>query len=99
VAAVSRYRHPAPVYSFTPGRDVACRLMLNYGVHPIVVPDVDSTDKMLALVERELVRYASLDIGDTVIFVAGHPPGRSGTTNLMKLHRNGELPAEKQEAA
>jgi pyruvate kinase len=96
---VSRYRPAAPVYSFTPGPDVAHRLMLNYGVHPIVVPDVDSTDEMLALVERELVRYASLDTGDTVVFVAGHPPGRSGTTNLMKLHRIGELPAEKREAA
>ena len=29
--------------------------------------------------------------GDTVVFVAGQPIGRPGTTNLMKLHRVGEL--------
>jgi pyruvate kinase len=33
----------------------------------------------------------SLNNGDSVVFVAGQPIGRPGTTNLMKLHRIGEL--------
>jgi len=38
------------------------------------------------LVERNLVRP-----GEGVVFVAGQPIGRAGTTNLLKLHRIGEL--------
>jgi pyruvate kinase len=32
-----------------------------------------------------------MKLGDDVVFVAGQPVGRAGTTNLMKLHRVGEL--------
>ena len=32
--------------------------------------------------------------GDRVVFVAGQPIGVRGTTNLMKLHRVGELASE-----
>jgi pyruvate kinase len=28
--------------------------------------------------------------GDTIVFVAGVPPGIARTTNVMKLHRIGE---------
>jgi hypothetical protein len=31
-----------------------------------------------------------LHTGDKVVFVAGVPIGRAGSTNLMKLHRVGE---------
>ena len=36
-------------------------------------------------------RTGALHNGDSVVFVAGQPIGRPGTTNLMKLHRIGEL--------
>jgi pyruvate kinase len=31
-----------------------------------------------------------LKVGDSVVFLAGQPVGRPGTTNLMKLHRIGD---------
>jgi len=61
------------------------------GGFPILAPDVASTDEMLTLSDALLCDRGSLKNGDSVVFVAGQPIGRLGTTNLMKLHRVGEL--------
>ena len=59
------------------------------GVVPLLAPDVASTDEMLGLMDRVLVNGGYLNKGELVVFVAGQPVGRPGTTNLMKLHRIG----------
>jgi pyruvate kinase len=46
---------------------------------------------MMAVMDRTLVEKELLQKGDAVVFVAGQPIGRPGTTNLIKLHRVGEL--------
>jgi pyruvate kinase len=88
---VARYRPPVPIYAFTTDDVVARRLSPIYGVRPIFAPRVPSTDAMLSLMDRVLVERGMVKDGDGVIFVAGQPIGRSGTTNLLKLHRIGEL--------
>ena len=40
---------------------------------------------MLNLMDRVLVEGGYLQKGELVIFVAGQPVGRPGTTNLMKV--------------
>ena len=86
---VSRYRPPVGIYAITPHDTTARQLSVNYGVTPIPAPDVSSTDEMLALMDRIMVEGKYLTTGDLVVFVAGQPVGRPGTTNLMKLHRVG----------
>jgi pyruvate kinase len=88
---VSRYRPSVPIYAFTPGEAVARRLMPVFGVRPVLAPDVPSTDDMLALMDKVLLDRRLVSLGDSVVFVAGQPIGRPGTTNLLKLHRIGEL--------
>ncbi len=86
---VSRYRPPVPIYAVTPHDTAARQLAVNYGVTPVLAPDVSSTDEMLAQMERVLVEGDHIKKGQLVVFVAGQPVGRPGTTNLMKLHRIG----------
>jgi pyruvate kinase len=86
---VSRYRPPVPIYAFTPNVSVARQLAINYGISPILAPDAASFDEMMALMDRRLVENGCVKSGDTVVFVAGQPIGRVGSTNLMKLHRVG----------
>jgi pyruvate kinase len=86
---VSRYRPPVSIYAITPHDTTARQLAVNYGVTPILAPDVFDTDEMLALMDRLMVRDGLLKAGQLVVFVAGQPVGRPGTTNLMKLHRVG----------
>ncbi len=87
---VSRYRPPVPIYAITPNELAARQLAINYGITPILAPDVSSTDEMLHQMDVLLVEHGVLEHGELVVFVAGQPPGRAGTTNLMKLHRIGE---------
>ena len=86
---VSRYRPPVNIFAITPHDTTARQLSVNYGVTPVLAPDVSSTDEMLAQMDRVLVEGGYLQKGQLVVFLAGQPVGRPGTTNLMKLHRVG----------
>ncbi|HXB67953.1 MAG TPA: pyruvate kinase [Candidatus Acidoferrales bacterium] len=86
---VSRYRPPVGVYAITPHDTTARQLSVSYGVIAVLAPDVSSTDEMLAQMDRVLIEGGFLKKGELVVFLAGQPVGRPGTTNLMKLHRLG----------
>jgi len=88
---VSRYRPPVSVFAVTPHNTTARQLAVNYGVTSILAPDVSDTDEMLCQMDRVLVEGGYLEKGQLVVFLAGQPVGRPGTTNLMKLHRIGAV--------
>lgn len=83
---VSRYRPPVPIYAFTPSPVAARQLSSIYGVRAVEAPMLSSTDEMLDQMDKMLVQQGLVKLGDKVVFVAGHPIGRSGTTNLMRIH-------------
>jgi pyruvate kinase len=64
-------------------------MALLWGVEPALVKRLDSTDEMLRTVDRQLQRQGARREGETVVIVAGVPPNRRASTNLMKLHRIG----------
>jgi pyruvate kinase len=86
---VSRYRPPVNIFAITPYHTTARRLSVNFGVTSLLAPEVSNTDEMLAQMDRVLVDGGYLQRNELVVFVAGQPVGRPGTTNLMKLHRVG----------
>jgi pyruvate kinase len=88
---VSRYRPPVPIYAFTSREVTARHIQVNYGVRAVLAPETSSTDAMLEQLDLLLMEQGALKKGDTVVMVAGQPIGRAGTTNLMKIHRVGEL--------
>jgi pyruvate kinase len=77
------------VFAITPHDTTARQLSVNYGLKPLLAPDVSSTDEMLNQMDKVLIEGGYLQKGELVVFVAGQPVGRPGTTNLMKLHRLG----------
>ncbi|HWQ54171.1 MAG TPA: pyruvate kinase [Bryobacteraceae bacterium] len=87
---ISRYRPPVAIYAVTPALTVARQLSINYGVTPVLAPHVASTDEMLAQMDSLMTERRYLKHGDMVLFVAGQPVGRPGTTNMLKLHRIGD---------
>jgi pyruvate kinase len=86
---VSRYRPPVKMYAITPHDTTARQLSVSFGVIALLAPDCSSTDEMLAQMDRVLIEGGLLKKGELVVFLAGSPVGRPGTTNLMKLHRVG----------
>ena len=87
---LARYRPPVPIYAFTSSDVVARQLSIVYGVHPIVLPAMQSTDEMLHHMERVLIDTGRVKPGDHIVFVAGQPVGLLGSTNMLKLHRVSE---------
>ncbi|HBY59260.1 MAG TPA: pyruvate kinase [Solibacterales bacterium] len=87
---IARYRPPVPIFAFTPSQTTARQLSLIYGVFPFLAQHVKSTDEMMNQMDRTLIESRALKPRDSVVFVAGQPIGRTGSTNLMKLHRLGE---------
>jgi pyruvate kinase len=93
---VSKYRPEAPIIAVTPNEDVLRKLTLMWGVYPILGTHARTTDEMFnaaisASLENQFVKQ-----GDLVVITAGVPVGKSGTTNLMKVHVIGGVLASGQ---
>jgi pyruvate kinase len=90
VKYVAKYRPPVPLCAFTTEQVVRSQLTLVWGAETFIVPAVDHTDAMVQQVERAMLDLGRAREGDVVIIVAGTPPGRRGTTNMLKIHRLGD---------
>ncbi|WP_341281693.1 pyruvate kinase [Paenibacillus sp. FSL H8-0537] len=93
---VSKYRPKAPIIAVTTEETVMRRLALVWGVIPVKGALVDSTDGLFENAVTGALSTGLLALGDTIVITAGVPVGRSGTTNLIKIHHIGELLANGQ---
>ena len=82
---VSRCRPDVPVLALTPNRDVACRLLLYWGVRPSIITVPSSVDDVFSLAARlaKELGYAKTD--DLIVITAGVPIGEAGSTNMLKV--------------
>jgi pyruvate kinase len=87
---VSNYRPRCPIYGMAPDPRTRARLCLYWGVTPIRLPEIESTDEMLWKAERQLLDLKLVRSGDIIAIVAGSPFGVPGRTNLMKILQAGE---------
>jgi pyruvate kinase len=93
---VSKYRPKAPIIAVTPNEQVKRRLQLVWGVIPVDGVPAKTTDEMFEIALKGALGSGLVQLGDTVVITAGVPVGRSGTTNLIKIHNIGELIAKGQ---
>jgi pyruvate kinase len=84
---VSKYRPRVPVFAFSPLHHILRRAALYWGVSPVYMPHVESTDRMVEGAARRLHELGAVKPGDVIAVVAGTPIARRGTTNLLKIHR------------
>jgi len=84
---ISEYRPAARILAFSPEIRTRRRMALTWGVQPLPIARFDSTDEMFLVVERDLLDRGLCQRGDPIILVAGVPPNRRQSTNLLKLHR------------
>lgn len=90
VRRMARYRSRLPLLAFTPDPAVRIRLALTWGVETFLVPTVRSTDEMVAQVQDVLMSLGRFETGDSVVIVAGSPPGIAGSTNALRVWRLGD---------
>ena len=86
---ISRLRSAVPVLSFTPNVQTARELSLVWGAQTYIVPKVQHTDAMFEQVDKSVLEEGMCKIGDEVVVVAGTPPGVSGSTNTLRVHKVG----------
>jgi pyruvate kinase len=84
---ISKYHPQVPVYAFSPLPSILTRVALYWGVRPVYMHHVNSTDRMVEGAAAHLRRMGAAEPGDLIAVIAGTPIARRGTTNLLKLHR------------
>ncbi len=87
---MARLRSAIPILALTPEIAVYNQLALSWGVESMITPTVDHTDEMVKQVDSLLLSTGRAEKGETIMIVAGAPPGIPGSTNAMRVHKIGD---------
>ena len=87
---LSRIRSKLPMLAFTPVQATRSQLTLTWGIETYLVPMVKHTDEMARQVDESLLENGRCAPGETVVIVAGSPPGIPGSTNALRVHHIGD---------
>jgi pyruvate kinase len=86
----ARERPAAPIISLTPDLATARRLALVWGVHPVVVGNIERLSEVVTMAFEVTEGEGFAKPGDTIALTGGMPFGVSGGTNLLRIE---QLPA------
>ncbi|MEC8646578.1 MAG: pyruvate kinase [Candidatus Latescibacterota bacterium] len=87
---IARSRPQTRIYAFTPHRRVQRRLCAHWGLEPRHAAYLERTQDMIEVVEQQLLEEGIVRAGDSLVFLAGMPSNRPGTTNMLRLHTVGD---------
>jgi pyruvate kinase len=87
---MSRLRFKIPMKAFTPEPGIRRRMALTWGIEAFLVDRVTHTDSMYIQVDEVLLGQGLAEVGDVVVVISGSPPGISGFTNDLRVHRVGD---------
>lgn len=87
---ISKYRPEGAISAFTPNPRTERRMALYWGVLPHSLERRTYTDEEISAAAKALEASGEVSEGDRLVMVAGVPPGRRASTNLVKVHEVGE---------
>ncbi len=87
---ISKYRPEGAISAFTPNPATERRMALYWGVVPHPLDRRTYTDDEISAAAGALEAEGLVKEGDRLVMVAGVPPGRKASTNLVKVHEVGE---------
>lgn len=82
---VSKFRPRTPILAVTPHTEVARRLQLVWGIKPLLVVDLPSSNQTFQSAVNVAQEKELLHEGDLVVMTAGTLQGVSGSTDLIKV--------------
>jgi pyruvate kinase len=82
---VSRYRPRYPIIAFSPNATTVRRLILSWGVHPILVPEFTDVEEIVGKGITAALQQGWIAKGERVVVTAGTPVDLPGTTNLITV--------------
>ena len=83
---VSSYKPKSPIIASTNSEKTYRQINLLWGVIPIKGADASCTEDLIQGAVDEAILQGHIKDGDLVVITAGVPVGKSGTTNLIKVH-------------
>lgn len=81
----SGFRPKAPIIGLSPHEHIQRRMQLYWGVIPVCIDEVDSTDALFYLVIKTVKELNYVKKGDIIVVTAGVPVSTAGVTNIMKV--------------
>jgi pyruvate kinase len=88
---VAKYRPQADIIAVTSSPKVMRRLLLVWGVQPVLTRETSGTDELFEEALSRCLEIGYISKGDMVVLTAGSRPGFPGTTNLLKVHVVGDV--------
>lgn len=88
---VSKYRPQAAIVAVTPHVKTLRRMLLHWGVQPVLGPSSRNTDEMVNNSIHAALETGAVKDGDLVVITAGVPVGTTGTTNMIRVHIVGNI--------
>jgi pyruvate kinase len=82
---VSKFRPSTPILAITNDDKVARQLQLVWGVHPLLLDEMNSSSSTFLEAMRLARQQGLLVDGDLVVQTAGSASGVSGSTDLLKV--------------
>ena len=86
---VSRFHPGTPIIACLLDQQVRRQMALYWGVEPIMMPYVNSTDELVSKAVECAENAGLVQRGDLVVVTAGVPVGISGTTNMIRIQHVG----------
>jgi len=87
---VSKIRPAVPIMAFTTELKTFQRLGIYWGVRPHLVPQSDTLESMIQIVDEVILSESPLNPGQQVVLICGFPIHEIRPTNLALLHTVGE---------
>ena len=85
---ISNFRPVAPILALTPNAKDGRRLILNYGIYPVEMSLMNSTDEVIGKSIEEAKKFLPLQKDDIIVITGGYPnTDEDRTTNLMKIEQ------------
>ncbi|MBC7075190.1 MAG: pyruvate kinase [Syntrophomonadaceae bacterium] len=91
---VAKYRPQVDIIAATPRAKVLNKLAMVWGVYPVLIPDVTTTDDLFNAAIKGALGANLIQNGDMIVLTAGFPTGFSGGTNMLKVHVVGDVLVE-----
>ena len=82
---ISNFRPNAIILACCPSNHVAEKVVLNFGVKPVITDIYKSTDEMVESLKRIVETEFDLNKGDLIAVTGGFPLGQTNKTNYVRI--------------
>ncbi len=84
---IAKYRPGTPILALTDDADTYRQLSFTWGITPVLIPPLSEIDYQLTALREHVLASGLAGRGDYVVYSAGSPLQKRGSTNMLEIHR------------